>query len=194
MTNKSKNLQETAFYSFFSAIFRDPVGVCVDDGSFKQPHLAPDSLIGLWGWMSCTPVAYWAISGHRMNQPSPHTLRERSPAWQHVAAPCSIIYYLRLPPPWVLVWRSPVKSTSIDIVTVRFPNFSLIRYPSTQLIVCCTSLHLKIVRSIVYHLILASFVAYKDGVNLAIVSAWHLVLWTSLLLRQWYIISPSDKF
>ena len=45
-----------------------------------------------------------------------------------------------------------------------------------RLIVCCTSLHLKIVLSIVLYLILAFFVVYREGVNLAIVSAWHLVL------------------
>ena len=29
------------------------------------------------------PVAHRAVSLHMLNQPSPHTLRERSPAWQH---------------------------------------------------------------------------------------------------------------
>jgi hypothetical protein len=42
--------------------------------------------------------------------------------------------------------------------------------------VCCISLHLKIVHSIVQHLILAIFVVHREKVNLAIVSAWHLVL------------------
>ena len=46
------------------------------------------------------------------------------------------------------------------------------------LIVCWKSLHLKIVISIVQHLIVASFVVYGEGVNLTIVRAWHLVLWT----------------
>ena len=27
------------------------VCVCVDDGWFNQPHLAPVTLIGLWGWV-----------------------------------------------------------------------------------------------------------------------------------------------
>ena len=44
------------------------------------------------------------------------------------------------------------------------------------LIVCCTSMHLKIVLSIVQRLILAISVVYGERVNLAIVSAWHLVL------------------
>ena len=62
------------------------------------------------------------------------------------------------------------------------------------LIVCCTSLHLKIVLSIVLHLILAIFVVYGEWVNLAIVSAWHLVLWIFLLYQQQYIFSlSSDK-
>ena len=26
--------------------------MCVDDGRFKQPHLAPVRLIGLWGWVT----------------------------------------------------------------------------------------------------------------------------------------------
>ena len=40
--------------------------------------------------------------------------------------------------------------------------------PLTPLIVCCTSLHLKIVLSIVTHLILAIFVVYGEWVNLTI--------------------------
>ena len=47
------------------------------------------------------------------------------------------------------------------------------------LIVFCTSWHLKIVLSIVYHLIIAIFVVYRERLNLTIVqfvSAWHLVL------------------
>ena len=60
--------------------------------------------------------------------------------------------------------------------------------------VCCTSWHLKIVLSIVLHLILAIFVAYGEWVNLVSVSAWHLVLWTSLMYRQRYVVSHSyDK-
>ena len=44
------------------------------------------------------------------------------------------------------------------------------------------------------YLILASFVVYRKEVNLVIVSAWHLVLWTSLLYRQHYIVAlSSDK-
>ena len=44
------------------------------------------------------------------------------------------------------------------------------------LIVCCTYWHVKIVLSIVQHLILAIFVVHKKWVNVVIVSAWHLVL------------------
>ena len=56
----------------------------------------------------------------------------------------------------------------------------------------CTT---KIVLRIVLHLILAIFVLHREWVNLAIVSAWHLVLWISLLKRQRYIIVSlsSDK-
>jgi hypothetical protein len=43
------------------------------------------------------------------------------------------------------------------------------------LIVCCTSLQLKMVLSIVQNLILAIFVVYREWVNLVIVSAWHFV-------------------
>ena len=42
--------------------------------------------------------------------------------------------------------------------------------------VCCTSWHLKIVLSVVLHLIPAIFVAYGEWVNLVSVSAWDLVL------------------
>ena len=44
-------------------------------------------------------------------------------------------------------------------------------------------------------LILAISVVYGERVNLAIVSAWHLVLWTSLLYWQRYIVVslPIDK-
>ena len=44
------------------------------------------------------------------------------------------------------------------------------------LTVCCTSLHLKTVPSMVQHLTLSIFVVYGEWVNLVIVSAWHLVL------------------
>ena len=36
-------------------------------------------------WWGCTPVVHWAISVHRLNQPSPHTHSERSATWQHEA-------------------------------------------------------------------------------------------------------------
>ena len=42
--------------------------------------------------------------------------------------------------------------------------------------------------SIVSHLILAIFVVHRDWVNLVIVSVWHLVLRTSSLYRQRYIV------
>ena len=35
----------------------------------------------------------------------------------------------------------------------------------------------------------ASFVVYREWVNLKYFSAWHLVPWTSLLYQQWYIVS-----
>ena len=58
------------------------------------------------------------------------------------------------------------------------------------LIVCCTSLHLKIVLSIVKHLILAVFAAYREWVNLVIVSAWH---WSLLYRHHCNAPLSSDK-
>ena len=42
---------------------------------------------------------------------------------------------------------------------------------------------------IVWRLILAIFVVYREWVNLTNIGAWCLVLWTSLLYRQRYILS-----
>ena len=61
-------------------------------------------------------------------------------------------------------------------------------------ILCCTSLHLKISLSSVLDLILAIFVLYREWVNLVIVSALHLVQWTSFtLLTAIYCFPSSDQ-
>jgi hypothetical protein len=65
-------------------------------------------------------------------------------------------------------------------------------HPTSSLIVCYTFWQLRIVHGIIQHLILAIFVVYKEWVSLTIVSAWLLVLWTSLLFWQQYIISLSS--
>ena len=100
--------------------FKKPkCGVCVDDdaglGSLTWPE--SDWLDPGAGW-GCTPVAHWAINVYRISQPSPHSLRKRSPAWEagapaHVALSAILsINRLWTPPmPYVLVWRSLVKVT-----------------------------------------------------------------------------------
>ena len=37
------------------------------------------------------------------------------------------------------------------------------------------------------------FVVYREWLKLVIVSAWHLVLWISLLYPQLYIVVPSSE-
>ena len=55
-------------------------GVCVDDGCFKQPHLAPVRLIGL-----CEAAHLLCTEQSVFNQPSPRQHSGRSPAWRATA-------------------------------------------------------------------------------------------------------------
>ena len=59
-------------------IHKHSVGVCVDDGWFKQPHLARGRRIELWGWVSlhnCCTVSDQvepAITAHTQEMSNVH--------------------------------------------------------------------------------------------------------------------------
>ena len=61
----------TTFDGFHSFVLEPG---CVDDGWFKQPHLATGRLMKLWGRGSSTLVERSVIKAHRINKPSPHNV------------------------------------------------------------------------------------------------------------------------
>ena len=90
-----------------------PVGVvCVDDGWFKQPHLARNRLIGLWGWVrlhTCSTLR----NQRAQDQPAITPGRDRL----HGNMEHQAMYYYKpynnlasTPPPWVLVCWAQLKS------------------------------------------------------------------------------------
>jgi hypothetical protein len=59
------------------------VGVCVDDGWFKRPHLNRVRLIWLWSWVRMHTCCKFDVQVKPVI--TTHTQRKRSLAWQHGA-------------------------------------------------------------------------------------------------------------
>ena len=57
----------------------------VDSWFTASPGPESDWLDSGVGW-GCTPVVHGVIMAHRINQPSPHTLRREPLSWQHVTS------------------------------------------------------------------------------------------------------------
>ena len=97
-----------------------------------------------------------------------------------------------------------VNSRCSTVVPFEIPNMSMLmasslsrdgRHIDAPSVWMQPSKQTEIPPLVIWHLILVSFVVYREWVNLAVIGAWHLFLWTSLLYRQRYIVCPSsDKY
>ena len=63
-------------------LYYNIVGVGVDDGWFRQPHLVQVRLIGLWGSVRLQPCCSLSQQGAQV-KPAITAHEERSPAWKH---------------------------------------------------------------------------------------------------------------